>query len=107
MDALKEWYSQNLFSTEKTGDKIVENKQEEIKKENIDLSNKFNVFIMTDCDAVITEIQDKSLESLAMGIRFIWDKTEIRRDGYCYKLHRYGYTDAEKVNEMITNMKLG
>ena len=68
-------------------------------------NNTFNVYIMTDNDDVIKEIQSKQEEHTLLGIKFIWDNTEIRRDGYSYKLYKHGYSDDEKVNEMITNMK--
>lgn len=68
-----------------------------------DESKPLYVYIMTDTDEVIREIQDKTQEYLA--IQFIWDRTETRRDGYSYKLHIHGYSDAEKIDEMITNFK--
>jgi len=61
------------------------------------------VFIMTDSPEVIREIEAKVTDY--PDIEFLWDKSEIRRDGYSYKLHEFGYSDEEKIDEMVTNMK--
>lgn len=59
------------------------------------------VYIATDSDEVINEIQTKKLPN----ITFIYDFEENRRDGYVYKLYKKSMNDIDKEDEIITFMK--
>ena len=63
------------------------------------------VFIITDSQNVINEISPYVAEYQNKGITIFWDKNEIRRDGYSYKLYKYGYSDSERIDEITTFMK--
>ena len=67
--------------------------------------NPFIAFIITDSDQVLSEISNYINEYKNYGIRFKWDKNEKRRDGYCYKLFKYGYDDNEISDEIFIFMK--
>lgn len=66
---------------------------------------KLNVFIMSDSDEVVEDIKQLEPEYNEIGINFVWDRSEKRRDGYSYKLEVLGYEDEEIIDEMVTNMK--
>ena len=63
------------------------------------------VYILSDANSVIHEIEKYVDEYKQYGITLIWDKTEIRRDGYVYKLYKSGYSDDDKIDEIFTFMK--
>jgi len=62
-------------------------------------------FIITDSETVIQEVSQLVDDYKKYNINIKWDPAEIRRDGYSYKLHKFGYSDSERIDEITIFMK--
>ncbi len=62
------------------------------------------VYVATDSDEVIVELQSKTLSN---DVKFVYDSDEVRHDGYVYKLYTkdVDFEEKEKEMEIITFMK--
>jgi hypothetical protein len=62
-------------------------------------------YVITDSEEVIKEISANVELYEKCNIFLKWDQNETRRDGYSYKLYKYGYNDTDRVDEIFTFMK--
>lgn len=60
------------------------------------------LYVATDSDSVITQLQNKKIPH---DLEIVYDPTEIRNDGYVYKLYQGIMVDSDKEIEIITFMK--
>lgn len=86
--------TEKYLSTLKTYGKIIKSNE-----------NPIVAFIITDSNDVINEMAGYEKEFETYGIKLKWDKNETRRDGYCFKLFKYGFDDSNIRDEMFTFIK--